>query len=610
MCKRILSAILAFFMSLFSACPGIVGNNNNFNESYDGLVKPETWAMTDGLGRTLPMKAEVGEKDNTKFVGMFYWTWHTNFGSWLTPKNVTEILAEHPEILYDFDSPIWESEASYPDGRPFFWNEPIWGYYSDLDEYVIRKNAELLADAGVDVIFFDCTNDTATWDNACLKLFEVFEKAKEDGVNVPKMAYMLPFSADRNTTTVSLKHLYEEIYSQGKYKDLWFMWDGKPMIMAHSKALKKTDKLEKEISEFFTFRTNDPSYFTSDKPFRKKTWGWCSDYPQAKYGYSLNGRVEQMCVSVAQNARDGKLSAQNAEGNVQGRSFTHGDFTYSYNYGGKTINVDKNIENSDFYGLNFQQQWDYAIECDPDFIFVDGWNEWIAGRWSEWEGTPNAFPDQFSDEHSRDIEPSTGRLKDYYYSQLAANIRRFKGISETTDEADGIKTYYHYENSTYNRDCDGWVGTHYTNNTMRNDFIKAEVSSDNSNVYFKIYCKDNISPYTDKAWMRILIDTDTSGVSPNWEGFEYIINRENADADSVKVEKSTGGWSFENCGSAEYSVSDNCMSVTVPLSALGLDSENTNFNFKLSDNMQNDGDIMDFYLNGDVAPGSRFTFVY
>ena len=34
------------------------------------------------------------------------------------------------------------------------------------------------------------------------------------------------------------------------------------------------------------------------------------------------------------------------------------------------------------------------------------------------------------------------------------------------------------------------------------------------------------------------------------------------------------------------------------------------FNFKLSDNMQTDGDVMDFYQNGDVAPGGRFTFVY
>mgnify|MGYP003308982899 CR=1 FL=1 len=38
--------------------------------------------------------------------------------------------------------------------------------------------------------------------------------------------------------------------------------------------------------------------------------------------------------------------------------------------------------------------------------------------------------------------------------------------------------------------------------------------------------------------------------------------------------------------------------------------DNVKFNFKLSDNMQNDGDILDFYKSGDVAPGGRFTFVY
>ena len=40
------------------------------------------------------------------------------------------------------------------------------------------------------------------------------------------------------------------------------------------------------------------------------------------------------------------------------------------------------------------------------------------------------FTQTFSDEFSRDIEPSRGPLKDHYYYQLCANIRRFKGISE------------------------------------------------------------------------------------------------------------------------------------------------------------------------------------
>lgn len=607
--KKIISAVLAFFSFITALFPGIFGNDKNINQPVDSLIMPDTWAAVDGLGRTLPTAEEVGEKNESKFVGMFYWTWHTNFGSNLTAKNATEILTEHPELLYDFDSPIWESESFYPDGRPFFWDEPIWGYYSDLDAYVIRKNAELLADAGVDVIFFDCTNDTSTWDNTCEKLFEIFEEAKKDGVNVPKMAYILPFSAS-NESTISLKHLYNDIYSKGRYSDLWFYWDGKPLIMAHSSQLSRFDETEKAILDFFTFRKNEPSYFAGDCSFSAKKWGWCSDYPQTKYDKSLNGRIEEMCVSVAQNAGDGELRAQNDPRTVQGRSFTHGDYSYAYDHAGKTITVDKNIENSEFYGLNFQQQWDYAIECDPDFIFVDGWNEWIAGRWQEWEGTPNAFPDQFSPEHSRDIEPSNGILKDHYYYQLTANIRRFKGTNEKAIESNGVKSYYHYTNSTYERNCDGWVGLHYSENTMRNDFAKADVYDNGTDIFFTIETKDDITPYTDSAWMRIFIDTDYSDISPSWEGFEYVINRENASESKVIIEKSLGGWNFEKCGEAEYTVSGNKMTVRVPASALGMSGDSVHFRFKLSDNMQTDGDIMDFYKSGDAAPGGRFTFVY
>lgn len=44
---------------------------------------------------------------------------------------------------------------------------------------------------------------------------------------------------------------------------------------------------------------------------------------------------------------------------------------------------------------------------------------------------------------------------------------------------------------------------------------------------------------------------------------------------------------------------------------LGLSgSKMPEFNFKWTDNTQNDGDIMDFYLNGDVAPGGRFKFAF
>jgi len=50
----------------------------------------------------------------------------------------------------------------------------------------------------------------------------------------------------------------------------------------------------------------------------------------------------------------------------------------------------------------------------------------------------------------------------------------------------------------------------------------------------------------------------------------------------------------------------------VPLKALGLDrpGEPLRFEFKWVDHLQNDGDVMDFYQFGDVAPEGRLNFLY
>ncbi len=602
----------------------IFGNGiDNVNDNTCDDVNPDLWAATDGLGRTLPTVIETGEKKQDKFVGLFYWTWHYSHAQDKPVRDAGSLLSEAPNAVRDYDHPVWTGDA---DGLPHYWGKPLFGYYSNLDEYVVRKHAELIADAGVDVIIFDCTNGTEIWEKGYETLFRVFEEAREEGVNVPQIAFMLPFSGNEDTNT-SLHNLYNNIYKDGRYKDMWFLWDGKPLIMAHSYALDESKTDEKEILDFFTFRENCPGYFDDDRYISEEAWGWCSVYPQAKYGKTLFDGTEQMCVSVAQNAADGQLVAMNSGLDVQGRSYTEGEYSYSYKKGNKTVIVDKNTENSLLYGLNFQQQWDYAIECDPEFIFVTGWNEWLAGRWKEWQGTENAFPDQFSDEYSRDIEPSDGILKDHYYYQLVANIRRFKGMDaadeilceNTTIDIFGsdsqwnnVKTEYnHYANSTRKRNADSWTDVHYESDTMRNDFRNVKVTYDAENVYFRIETVDDITPYTDCAWMRLFIDTDATGESPSWEGFEYAINRENATDKEIIVEKSTGDWNFEKTGVGAYNINKNVMYMQIPLKALGFDSTaEVHFNFKLSDNMQSQGDIFDFYKSGDVAPGGRFMFVF
>ncbi len=504
----------------------------------------------------------------------------------------------------------------------------MFGYYNIIDEYVLRKHAELIADAGVDVIIFDCTNGAYTWKGAYSALLEAFKKAREDGVKTPQVAFMLNFAALDDTVTM-LKSIYMDIYRNGKYQDLWFYWEGKPLIMCHKDKLRTSDNIEKEILNFFTFKKNEPTYFKQNMSISTQTWGWCSVYPQTKFGVRPNGTVEQMTVNVAQNASSKGLTAMNdPNGPVFGRSYTKGDFSYTYMYKNKSVTVNKNISDSKLYGLNFQQQWDYALSVNPDFIFITGWNEWVAGRHTEWSGVKNAFPDQFNDEYSRDIEPSAGDLKDHYYYQLVANIRRYKGV-QTQDMSGSAKTiniysasdewanvkpeYTHYTGSTRTRSHSGYSGTFYSNPGIRNDIMRAKVAVDNNYVYFMVETQNNITPYTDKAWMRLFIDTisEQTGLANGWEGFEFILNRNSPTSTKATLEKFKNGWYFETVGTVDYTVKGNRLQVKIPLTYLGfINNKRPSFNFKWSDGMVEDGNILDFYKNGDVAPGGRFCFSF
>ena len=76
------------------------------------------------------------------------------------------------------------------------------------------------------------------------------------------------------------------------------------------------------------------------------------------------------------------------------------------------------------------------------------------------------------------------------------------------------------------------------------------------------------------------------------------------------MERSTGGWNWETVGQISYSVQGNRLQLQIPKSLLGIESDSFTINFKWADNAQIDGDIMDFYANGDVAPLGRFKYQY
>ena len=154
------------------------------------------------------------------------------------------------------------------------------------------------------------------------------------------------------------------------------------------------------------------------------------------------------------------------------------------------------------------------------------------------------------------------------------------------------------------------MGYHYTSDATRNDIITAKVSYDDDNVYFYVETKNNLTSYTDKNWMRLLLDTQPAGKNTkDWEEFEYIFNRNNPNDSFITVEKSLGGWNWEEVGKVPYTVSGNILQLEVPKKMINM-KDAVAFNFKWCDNNLEDGDILELYTEGSCVPGGRFTFSF
>lgn len=544
---------------------------------------------TDGVGRALPTRAEVGEERADRFLGLFYWTWHTNFSS-IEAFDVTKFLAAHPDAIHDYDDPAWGGEHV-----THFWGEPLFGYYRNTDEWVLRKHAEMLGEAGVDVIIFDCTNGHFTWKESYMKLCEVFTAARRDGVQTPQIAFLLAFGPTPGSHK-AMRELYEDLYRLGLYKELWFEWKGKPLIMAWPES-PGDDEVDREIRDFFTFRPGQPDYKAG--PSRPDHWGWLEIYPQHGYGQGADGRFEEVPVGVAQNWSDERgLTAMNAPGSF-GRSYTHRS-----GQAPDSIVTDDGVRQAAVrLGLNFEEQWERALELDPEFVFITGWNEWIAGRYRLWQQQENAFPDEFSQEKSRDIEPMRGGHGDDYYWQMVAAIRRYKGMPASSAK------YLTHRGNTIHRHHPGWGSDTLVNTTGRNDIVSCKVKESASRITFSVSCAEKITAPDGKGgWMRLYLDTDNRHAT-GWEGYDYTVGRLSPCGQRAALERFTNG-RWQKVGEVRLKRRGRMVRITIPKSLLGIaDKTPFDLQFKWSDNVQDD-DILSFWTDGDVAPMGRFNYTY
>ncbi len=592
-------------------------------------IYPDTWVAIDGLKRVLPTADEHPFKsDKDRTVGIFYVSWHydffyTNFKSPYA-SDVTKILQQDPSARLDYNHKLWLHEFAY------HWGEPELGYFTSGDEYVIRKDISMLTDAGVDVLILDFTNGTLypeAWD----KLFETMTKMKAEGNVVPKFCFW-GYNDGAQTVPSCVNAVYQYYYAQGKYKDLWFYWDGKPLLLYNEE---KT--YPKEIKDFFTLRhmwwgyyyQNGKRYVGSEDHW---SFGYdmhdkhVSDLTPAERAATHKGRYEQMCVTPAQHAST-----------MVGKSWTVGGKEPTLNQydlpNRKFINK-KWVSNPEYLGLYFKDRWNEALSVDPDFIYINDWNEWIAGQFATYEGcnfmgranSNFQFVDQYNAEFNRTIQPMKGGGTDNYYMQMIDGIRRYKGVREAPKatkpaQVDLNSDFAQWDNvaekfldtpgDVTHRDHTGYGGNIYKNNSGRNDILVSKANVNDGKITFYVETAKALTPYTDPNWMLLMVNSDCD-FKTGWNGFDYLINKEFASGTKtciMKWDAATKQW--VKSGEADFRTSDRYLVVETTLASLGLaDADKGNFYFKWADNPADLDDAISLCVNGDTAPNRRFCYNY
>ena len=550
----------------------------------------------DQFGRTFDI---TGGTKSDKKVGIFYWPWIGQPAA-TDVYDATKILKE-----YGKDVLFHETSSVSPDGQPHFWGEPLWGYYNSADEYVIRKQMELLTSAGIDFIAFDTTN-AITYRNVYMKVAKIISELISDGWNPPRITfYTHSYSID------TVRKLYSEFYNTKKYPESWYMVDGKPMMIGYTdpeldkKAAASIGDTKynpgtytQKIRNFFTFRNpNWPGEYLEDG------FPWCEwSYPQPVHGDMIN-------VTVASHPMVPMSFSLTREGwKNWGRGYDPE----------KDLNISANAQKGTF----FQKQWDVALAADPGTVFVGGWNEWIAYK-QIYDGE-YMLCDAASMEYSRDIEMMKGGYNDAFYIQLIKNVRAYKGLEaekidsgEKTIDVNGSPSqwdaisvvYRDIGKENYGRNYMGVTRkVKYTMEAPRNNLQTVKVTKDADNIYFMVESDADITENDGSGnWMNIFM---TAGEVRNtgWVCYDYVINRSSENQTAI-IEKLDADGNGTKVGLAKMSVQGKYMQLAIPRSAVGLQDGNT-FYFKVADGVQHPEDIMDYYVTGRSLPMGRLSFKF
>lgn len=578
-----------------------------FTAKADTNPVSDYWVGHDELGRVIPSSdnsSGVHTYDANVKIGMFYYVWHGTEASMTTVYDNTEILNANSS------NPAWG-----PFGKYHWWGKPCLGYYNAGNKDVIRKHLQMLCDAGVDFLVLDTSNGL-TYYSQVKALVDVIIERKNAGKPWPQLSFLTHFNQ-----TVAITNLWNDFYSKSEYSDLWFRWQGNPLLLCDASAARADSKLT-NIIKYLNLR-----HSWAWTGGQENTWSWLDHYPQG-VGYTVtnNKRVYE-CISVS--------TAQHATTNI-GKSYHNGSQP--------AVNA-KGLCSETSQGLYFAEQWKRANELTtsrPTVVFITQWNENIAIRFrtgdssgadpgkvrpggKSGDSNESYFVDAYNGEYNRDIEPSTHpMIRDHYYMQMVENVRKYRGLKNSLPaptcniaiNMGGTWKQWNSETLVYyddRGDLQTSVAQNANDKSEGNDLVAGRVTQDNDNVYFYVETAAAIKLSNARS-MRLMLNTD-KGYSTGWNGYDFMVEWDATNKQYVlKKSTSTTQFSWSKVMAVDHAIDADGgtrLWIAIPKKDGLAKTGNFDIDFKWTDNVYLEAnELLLMYTDGDCFPNGRFNLRY
>lgn len=274
---------------------------------------------------------------------------------------------------------------------------PILGDYSSYDRRVIRQHALWMAEAGIDFLLVDWSNNLwgkQHWSErgpyvdelirGTTAMLDEYARMKKQHIPVPKVTLLLGLDNGPQTTTTALNEemqwIYDHYVKNPKYRGLWLYYEGKPLIVPFNGGGPAVRSGQPPVdTSLFTVRWM-ASQLQINHLDQQGYWSWMDGtiHPIPTYH---DGSPEALTVTVAYFG-DGGWTYPQARGRLGGSTYV--------------------------------EEFRTALATQPRFLLICQWNEFAGQPKGQGYGPKHdQYVDCYTPELSNDIEPTVLGLPAY-----------------------------------------------------------------------------------------------------------------------------------------------------------------------------------------------------